>query len=434
MAVDSKKRAGGSGDRKQRRARGKRTAAACIILLLGIILACAAAGAAYADEACNITDECRISVSSSNHKKIDNIRDGQYTTYWESQKTSNPWITIHSEKPVYGLYLCFQEMPDSYVIQREKSNGQWETVCEGDTRFHHAFYALDGIKSIRIYATDNRKIIMGFNEVFVFGEGEIPDWVQRWEPVPEKAEILFLATHPDDDILFLGGAIAWYGVEQQRPVVVAYLTKSNTTRRSEALNGLWTLGIRTYPVFGEFRDCYSKTGKMADAYTDTGGKKKVQGWVTELYRRLKPEVVVTQDLNGEYGHPQHKMVADSAAAAYSLAADAAKFPESAEAYGTWQVKKLYIHLYGDKTEQTKFNWDVPLESLGGKTANEKAEEAYAMHVTQKNSGKKFNNVTVIFSVAEYGVKRYPNTAFGLYASEVGPDEKHDDFLENISDR
>ena len=56
-----------------------------------------------------------------------------------------------------------------------------------------------------------------------------------------------------------------------------------------------------------------------------------------------------------------------------------------------------------------------------------------MHVTQKGQGKKFGGVVVHFSVAEYGVKRYDNTAFGLYASEVGPDVKHDDLLENISE-
>ena len=38
---------------------------------------------------------------------------------------------------------------------------------------------------------------------------------------------------------------------------------------------------------------------------------------------------------------------------------------------------------------------------------------------------------VLAVLAEYGGKRYPNTRFGLYATEVGPDERHDDFLENI---
>ena len=95
------------------------------------------------------------------------------------------------------------------------------------------------------------------------------------------------------------------------------------------------------------------------------------------------------------------------------------------------MKKLYLHLYGDEADKTQFNWDIPLDSLGGMTANEKAEEAYAQHVTQKGQGQKFNGKMVKFSVAEYGGKRYPNTWFGLWATEVGPDVRHDDFLENI---
>ncbi len=31
------------------------------------------------------------------------------------------------------------------------------------------------------------------------------------------------------------------------------MSYSNTTRRSELLNGLWHMGLRQYPVIGEFR-------------------------------------------------------------------------------------------------------------------------------------------------------------------------------------
>ena len=415
--------------RKTTGGRNARNAVRFLPLLLLLLIPLLPAGRAVAEEAENISSACRYEFSSKNGRYA-SLTDGKYTTRCRTDTSRNPWMIISSDKPAYGLYLCFETMPDGYAVQRENGAGEWETVYTGDPEYYHVFYAADGWRRIRIYATSGNRTAMGFNEVAVFGEGKIPGWVQRWEPAPEKADILFLVAHPDDELLFLGGALAWYGVEKQKKVTVAYLTKASNTRRSEALNGLWTLGIRTYPEFGEFRDVYDMGSSLKRIYTDSGGKEEIQGWVTELYRKYRPDVVVTQDPDGEYGHMQHKMVADAAEAAFSLAADPAAFPESAACYGTWHVMKLYQHLYGAPRDWTQFNWDIPLASLGGKTVNEKAEEAFAEHVTQQGQGRVSKGVFAAFSVAEYGVKRYPNTAFGLCASRVGPDTAHDDLLEN----
>ena len=394
-----------------------------LILLLMIV-------PATAEEAENLTANCTLKVVDQ-PGKVKSITDGKYTTYWESSKRKEPWVVISSDKPIYGLYLCFQKMPDSYVIQKQSGDG-WVTVAEGGSpRYHHVFFELEGLKKIRILSTMDKKNAMGFNEIFAFGEGEIPDWVQRWEKPVEKADILFLATHPDDDVLFLGSAITYYAAEEKRNVQVAYLTYSNTTRRSEALNGLWAMGVRNYPEIGSFADKYSKPSKVEQSYKDMGGQDKVLGWVTELYRKYKPEVVVTQAIDGEYGHPQHEMLVDAAIRCWDQAADGAAFRESADAYGAWEVKKLYLHLYGSEADSTAFNWDVPLASMGGRTANEAAEDAFKLHLTQAGKGNKFNGERVPFSVAEYGVKRYPNNRFGLYATRVGQDETHTDFLEHV---
>lgn len=402
-----------------------------LMLLLALLLVCFSA---QAEEAENLTGGLTIKVVDAGGK-VKNITDGKYTTYWSSSKRKEPWAVVSSDKPMYGLYLCFRSLPESYVIQKE-SGDSWVTVAEGDTRFHHAWVELDGLKKVRILSTEEKKNALGFNEIFAFGEGETPDWVQKWEPTEEKADILFLATHPDDDLLFMGSPIAWYGVAQQKKVVVAYLTYSNTTRRSEALNGLWTLGLRHYPVFGPFADHFSNgkstAAKVKAAYGYVnGGKDTVWNWVTGLYRRYRPEVVVTHDLNGEYGHAQHMMVADAAVQCFEKAADPAQYQESADRYGPWQVKKLYVHLYGEEQDQTRFDWDQPCSELNGLTPNELAEKAYAMHVTQAASGWKFNGKRVPFSVAEYGVKRYPNNRFGLHSTTVGPDTGKTDFLEHI---
>lgn len=376
---------------------------------------------AFAAEANDITEDCKFKVCSSG-RKYTLMTDKKYTSYWESNKIKTPWIAITAPegKPIAGLYVCFGNMPESWEIQTSDDGKDWFTAVPGDTRFLHAYVALpQPAQHVRLAVTSEKKTALRINDLFVLSEGDLPDWVQVWQPTEEKADILFLSTHPDDELIFFGGAIPTYAVEQQRKVVVAYFSRSNTTRSSELLNGLWHMGVRTYPVIGTFKDSYAKNLKAA--YKSAGGKDKVNEWIVGLYRQYKPEVVVTQDTNGEYGHKQHMMIADAAQNCIALAANEDEFTASTIAYGTWQVKKLYLHLYPEN--QITFDWTVPLKSMNGATGIELAEEAYTLHKTQASSG---------MSVTETGTK-YDNRVFGLAFTTVGEDVRKDDFLENIYD-
>lgn len=376
---------------------------------------------AFAAEANDITEDCKFKVCSSG-RKYTLMTDKKYTSYWESNKIKTPWIAITAPegKPIAGLYVCFGNMPESWEIQTSDDGKDWFTAVPGDTRFLHAYVALpQPAQHVRLAVTSEKKTALRINDLFVLSEGDLPDWVQVWQPTEEKADILFLSTHPDDELIFFGGAIPTYAVEQQRKVVVAYFSRSNTTRSSELLNGLWHMGVRTYPVIGNFKDSYAKNLKAA--YKSAGGKGKVNEWIVGLYRQYKPEVVVTQDTNGEYGHKQHMMIADAAQNCIALAANEDEFTASTIAYGTWQVKKLYLHLYPEN--QITFDWTVPLKSMNGATGIELAEEGYTLHKTQASSG---------MSVTETGTK-YDNRVFGLAFTTVGEDVRKDDFLENIYD-
>lgn len=387
-------------------------------LLVSLLMLVGCTGA-LADEAMDITSECTFKCSYSSVPSK-NLTDGKYTTKAKLKKTKNPWLSVAAPAglDIHGVYMCFATMPESYEIQVDYGNGNgWEKYMDGDTHFYHVYVPLNGVKNVRIYCTSEKQFEWQFNEMFIFSEGTIPSWVQCWEPTPEKADIMFLSTHPDDELIFFAGAIPTYAVEQNRDVVVAYMSYSNTTRRSELLNGLWSMGVRTYPVIGEFRDSYSKDAKSA--YKKLGGEANVYEYVVELYRKYKPEVVVTHDVNGEYGHGQHKMTADAAQKAIERAAGDELYMDSFLEYGAWNIKKLYLHLYPEN--QITFDWSVPLQSMGGKTGLELATEAYKLHVTQAGSG---------MSVTETGTE-YDNRVFGLAYTTVGEDVRKDDFLENI---
>lgn len=388
-------------------------------LVLAAALCLCGGALAGETEAADLTNACKFKVSYAKFKYTQ-MTDKKYTTHFESNKTKQPWVEITAPdgEKIQGLYICFAEMPSSWELQVE-SGGDWVTAMPGDTRFMHAWTPLpEPASRVRLLVTEEKQTVLSVNELFALSEGTLPDWVQVWQPTWEKADILFLVAHPDDELIFLGGAIPTYAAEKGRRVVVVYLSRSNIARQSELLNGLWSMGLRNYPVWGAFRDHYPKGG-VEGAYKGLGGRDKVVSWLTEIFRRYKPEVVVTQDVNGEYGHPQHKMIAAAAQDCLGYAASEERYPDSLAAYGPWQIKKLYLHLYPEN--QITMDWNVPLASMGGRTGLELADAAFQFHITQFPSG---------FNVVETGAE-YHNELFGLAFTAVGPDVEKNDFLENI---
>jgi hypothetical protein len=144
----------------------------------------------------------------------------------------------------------------------------------------------------------------------------------------------------------------------------------------------------------------------------------VLAFQVEMLRRFKPVVVVGQDLNGEYGHGAHKLNALTLTEALDLSGDGKNFPQTAAAYGVWDVPKAYLHLYAENG--LVMDWDIPLSRFGGRTAFEMAVEGFAKHVSQQP----------YFSVRQSGTWQ-DCRKFGLYRSTVGPDVEKNDLFENI---
>ncbi|MBQ7955927.1 MAG: PIG-L family deacetylase [Lachnospiraceae bacterium] len=341
---------------------------------------------------------------------LSKLSDDDYNT--TEKLTSKEVLSVSAKEgeSISGLYILWDSPVKEWILETAEGEETW-----GKSGFLHEYVPLSTPQTqVKIRIPQGT---MRISEIKVLGEGELPSWVQVWQPPCEKADIMLIPSHADDEILFFGGIMPTYHTGQGAAVQVVYMTEFWTTtpiREHEKLDGLWASGLDIYPVCGNFKDVYSKT--LEKAKTQYSEEEMVD-YLTEQIRRFKPQVVVTHDFKGEYGHGFHMLTCEATVQAVEAAALQERQPSSAETYGVWDVPKTYIHLY--KENAIRLDLRIPMEEFGGMTALEVATEAYKKHVSQQ---------WCWFYVSDD--YEYSCADFGLYRTTVGTDTNNS-MLDNI---
>lgn len=377
----------------------------------------------------NIMDAAHITASSGFNATA-YLYDGHED--WGAPSKGNCHFTLENETGIGSLYFVFYQNQEFYTVT-DNTTG---TVYTREAPFLHDFLNLE-----EAFGTIPTSVTVTFaptgvviNEIYAFTPGQVPDFVQQWKvPNEGDTDLLLFSAHGDDEHLFFAGILPYYAAELNYQVQVVYLTNhynnAQPTRLREMLDGLWAVGVDTYPVFGTYADFLQKEIETAYLQYKSYGvtRDNLIGFVMENLRRFKPKVVVTHDFNGEYGHGQHMVLADIVTAAVEISMDPAQYPESAEMYGAWDVPKTYIHLYEENP--IVMDWDQPLDSFDGQTAFQASVYiGFQKHKSQvKDFGWFYRDCTKATEVEKYSPIYY-----GLYRSTVGADEKKNDFFENLT--
>lgn len=385
----------------------KRTGFFCIAaLLFATVLFWLDCDVVTASQIQQETEEPKAVIQISDGQKINRLQDKNHRTRLTFKEGTV--FMVEQAEQVTGLYIIWDKLPGEWTLRIDGTEYSY-----GEKGFLHEYIPIEkGASTLEVVVPKDMEIC----EFHVLEGGNIPEWVQVWEEPLEEADMLLIPTHADDEILFFGPMITTY-VEQGYQLQVVYLTNhwKSHVRPHELLNGLWTSGIRAYPIIGPFEDIYSSNLKHAMTLYDN---EKVLGYLVEMLRRFKPKVVIGHDINGEYGHGVHRLNTHMLMQALELSNDETQYPESAERYGVWDVPKTYLHLYEENV--IEFDWDTPLPGFDGMTAFEVAEKAFECHQSQRD----YFEVTKAKTV-------YGCTQFGLYRSLVGADTGTKDVFENI---
>ena len=172
------------------------------------------------------------------------LTDGDFTTY----STVESSLTISAQRDIHSLYILFRDKPVDLTIH----NGDRSLTADG--AFLQQVYALDTIAGKQLTLTFAEPVAIA--DIFALSDGELPSFVHRWNPPHDRADLLLISTHADDEQLYFAGLLPYYAGERGYRVQVAYFTDhcGDLHRRHELLNGLWTVGVHHYPVFSSFPD------------------------------------------------------------------------------------------------------------------------------------------------------------------------------------
>ena len=367
----------------------------------------------------NITSECNITIAGKNYS---NITDDKYTTY--TNYKSDDSISISCNEKVKYIYIYYNIKSSKGILNN--------SIKVGENGFLHELIKLDVQEDdITINYEENYSIA----EIYAFSDEELPSWVENWQHL-EKCDLMLFSAHADDEQLFFAGLMPTY-IDKDKKIQVVYFTNhyNNTNRYHEQLEGLWAIGIKYYPIISTFPDAYSESLEGALKNLNSSGftEDDALKYEVEQIRRFKPKVVVSHDENGEYSHGQHILTTYLIKEAIEKANDKTYDNDSYHKYGTWEINKLYLHLY--PKNELILDYDIPLDAYDGKTAYEVAKLGYAKHYSQqytwftdwlKGPNNSYTSATQI--------NKYNPAYYGLYYTNVGEDINHNDMFENIKEK
>ena len=173
--------------------------------------------------------------------------------------------------------------------------------------------------------------------------------------------LVLTGAHPDDESFGIGGTLAHYAaagynvyyvcgtrgeVGEAPPEMLKNYKSIGDLRSHEMACAAKALGLKDVIYLG-YRDS-GMAGSLENKHPKAlaaAPTEQVAKQIVKILRKLKPEVVITSDPNGGYGHPDHIAIYTATILAFGACNDPQKYSEAGPPY---QPQKLYYHVFPHK--------------------------------------------------------------------------------------
>jgi len=242
-------------------------------------------------------------------------------------------------------------------------------------------------------------------------------------------KIMAIFAHPDDENA-VGGTLAHY-IKQGNEVVLVCTTRGEVgeisdpalatpetlgaVRQKELESACGILGIQHL----EFLDRRDSGMDGTDENNDPrafvqSNPDEIKGQIVGLIRKYKPDIIITFEPFGWYGHPDHIFTSKWVTEAYPMVSDANAYPDNG---AVWQPKRLYHAamkfsnfkaimqqaIDAGYIEPDAFNFEIPEEAILKTEAQithtvnidayyDQKQEAMRAHQTQFGEDSPFSKI------------------------------------------
>jgi N-acetyl-1-D-myo-inositol-2-amino-2-deoxy-alpha-D-glucopyranoside deacetylase len=246
--------------------------------------------------------------------------------------------------------------------------------------------------------------------------------------MPTQRTLLAVHAHPDDECISTGGILARYAAEGVRTVLVtctdgavgeisdpALATPDNLVevRSHELDESVRILNISRLVKLGYRDSGMAGTADNDDprSFLQSSFEEAVER-VTQVVRQEHPQVIVTYDERGGYGHPDHIRAHQVAVAAFHAAGDSARYPSAGAPFSPGKLYYAVVPRSAMRTFAERLRSagvDVPFQEVRGGTDAEEVPFGVADE-----------RVTTFVDISAYvGVKRASLLA---HRTQMGQDQ------------